>query len=65
METGQGREEGRFGEIRVETSRMSEDVEERYLSEGEVLVPERSKKSTSNQDKSQVVGPQTKPRTYL
>jgi hypothetical protein len=35
---------------------MSEDVDEGYLSEGEVFVPKkRAKKATSNQDESQVV----------
>jgi len=40
----------------VDTSSMSEDVDEGYLSEGEVFIPKkRSKKDVSNQDGSQVV----------
>ena len=40
----------------VDTSSMSDDVDEGYLSEGEVFVPKkRAKKDVSNQDGSQVV----------
>jgi hypothetical protein len=40
----------------LDISRMSEDVDAGYLSEGEVFVPKkRSKKDVSNQDGSQVV----------